>query len=98
MNTKDLKDIAFGLLDRTGAGSSPNGQSHQDSLTSSAVRGAVVGALEGLAEMAGKKIDKSEVELRIIRPIHQEEVIDVEEEIDTPTLERAIYKQELPPT
>lgn len=64
--TKDLKDVAFGLLDRTN-GAAHQGHSGADGfLASASARGAVLGALEGLASIAGAAFDRKGVEQRMV--------------------------------
>lgn len=54
IETKDLKDIALGLLSHSAPSSRQN-----SFLASSAAQGAVLGALEGLAKIAGKPLDRN---------------------------------------
>ena len=73
LDTKDLTTITFGLLDRQ-SGRSPSSD-HADALSSGAVRGAVVGMLEGLAKISGASFDTGEVEQRIVHPYPETEEV-----------------------
>lgn len=64
LTPKEIKEIAFGLLDRsTGAG--PHSPGHGPSELSESTRGAVLGALEGLATMFGARFDRDSTEERL---------------------------------
>jgi len=73
LETKDLTLITFGLLDRS-SGRSPSSD-HADALSSGAVRGAVVGMLEGLAKISGASFDTERVEQRIVHPYPETEKV-----------------------
>jgi len=67
MTNKELRELAFGLLDRRNGGSGP-GRGMAPELEG-ATKGAVLGALEGLASMVGRNIDINGVSERMTRDV-----------------------------
>lgn len=68
---KQLTELAFGLLDR--GGGNGHGGHKKPSELGEATRGAVLGALQGLASIAKRDIDIEQVGERLVNPHLQEE-------------------------